>query len=396
MKPDPYHIAQLISKYLRDAITPEEEGVLKRWVSASEANKRLFDRLTDEKQSQDSIAFFETIDVDDAWMRMQGNGKKSSHWAKFFRKAGYAVALVLLFGAVGLWWSGSDLLIGKKHSIDVAKYDRDDVLPGGKKAILLLSDGRKIDLTDGPKQVNEQDGTTIAGENGALKYSSAEQTENKVLYNVLEVPKAGMFDLTLSDGTRVWVNAMSELRFPVHFGKKERRVFLKGEAYFEVAHDAERPFHVEVDGNMIEVLGTNFNVNAYGDGVSTTLVEGAVRVYNALDEKILAPGQEAIVHEDIVIQPANIEKALAWKHGDFYFKRDNIEDIMGQLSRWYDVEVVFKGEYDTRNGYSGAIRRDVKLSEVLEMLSYVSKANFAIEGNTVVVEYRSPYDIESN
>ena len=387
MKPDPYHIAHLISKYLHGTITTLEEEVLQDWMEESDANKQLFDMLTDEEQSQKSMMFFESLDVDRAWKQMTGKNKPKTNWSKILRKMWYAAAAVTLFVLVGLWWSNTDRLIDGMDAVESNQYKDNDVSPGTKKATLLLSDGRTIDLEGNQHSVNEQDGTTIVNEQGELKYLGVDGGVNELIYNVLEVPKAGMFNLTLSDGTKVWVNAMSELRFPVHFGKEERKVFLKGEAYFEVAHEVERPFHVDVNGSIIEVLGTNFNINAYGSVISTTLVEGMVKVSNPSGEKILSPGQEAKVGEDIIVQPANIEKALAWKQGDFYFKSDNINDIMGQLSRWYDVDVVFKGAYPAKKGYSGAIQRDVNISEVLEMIGYVSGAKFTIEDNTVVVRF---------
>src|SRR5690606_9921653 len=157
----------------------------------------------------------------------------------------------------------------------------------------------------------------IVGSEGALTYATSDNRDEHLIYNTLVIPKAGTYQLTLSDGSKIWLNAMSELRFPVHFGDKERVVQLKGEAYFEIAHDASRPFKVEVDGTQVEVLGTHFNINSYTQ-VTATLLQGAISISNPSGAERLIPGQEARVGERITLHNANIEKTIAWKNGDFY------------------------------------------------------------------------------
>src|SRR5690606_12335185 len=162
-------------------------------------------------------------------------------------------------------------------------------------------------------------------------------------------------------------------------------VYLKGEAYFEIAHDASKPFRVEVGGTQVEVLGTHSNINSYTQ-VTATLLEGAINISNPSGAQRLKPGQEARVGEHITLHDANIEKAMAWKNGDFYFKSDDIREIMEQLSRWYDIAVHFENELPLRK-FSGNIQRSVNLSEVLEMLSYVSDAKFEVSGQQVSVRF---------
>src|SRR5690606_18957184 len=158
----------------------------------------------------------------------------------------------------------------------------------------------------------------------------------------LTTPRGGQYQTTLSDGTKVWLNAGSSLRYPLHFPTDKRVVTLEGEAFFEVSHDTKRPFTVRVADTEIEVLGTQFNVNSYRN-VTTTLVAGSVKIANDTGQQLLKPGQEARVEEHITVHAADIDKVTAWKNGYFHFKDDNMMEIMDQLARWYDVDVTYSG-----------------------------------------------------
>ncbi len=387
MASDSYYIAQLIYAYLRDTLTQEEEEVLFRWIAENDKNRQTFELLTDENRSQESLNFLESLDVEAAWQKVQANRKPAIGGTAIVKRTKYVAAVIAFAMLVGAWfvWSGPF----DSETALTAQYQllENDALPGRQRAILHLSDGRSIDLESEQLGVNEQDGTTIRNAQGALTYVGNGGSGAELLYNMVEVPKAGTYYLELADGTRVWMNAMSELKFPVQFGDNQRKVFLKGEAYFEVARHPTTPFIVDVDGKSIEVLGTHFNVNAYGEDVSTTLLEGAVRVSNDTEERVLSPGEMASVGKQITVKQADLKKAIAWKDGEFYFKSDHIGEIMGQVARWYDVGLVFKGAYPAKKGYSGSISRDVNMSQVLEMISYVSGAKFVVEDNKVVIEF---------
>jgi len=190
----------------------------------------------------------------------------------------------------------------------------------------------------------------------------------------------------LSDGTKVWVNAVSQLKFPVQFAGHERRIYLEGEAYFEVAKDAQRPFIVESNGSTIKVIGTHFNVNSYLRSVRTTLLEGKVEVAAGNEKMILFPGEYSASSEEGVKKgKADLKREMAWKNNEFYFKGDNIAQIAAELSRWYDLDVAFIGQISFDKGYSGSIERDVNLSQVLDMLSYVSHLDFDIDGKKLTI-----------
>jgi len=387
MQAKTYYIARLITKYLQGTTLSEDEHKdLQKWLNNNPENKELLESFQESGQVQKELDFIGSLDVEAAWERLQqGQERPGTKWT-ILRYAGYAAAILVI--SVFSWIllrqpSGQP----EKGIQSAAHRYHNDVLPGNNKAKLVLSDGRTVELEDRPDKLAEKDGTRIIGKDGEIRYRNSRPKTQALIYNTLMVPKAGTYRLVLPDGTKIWVNALSELRFPVQFGAEQRKVYLSGEAYFEVAHDAGRPFVVEVNGTTVEVLGTHFNVNSYSKITTTTLLEGAVKVANKTGHQLLVPGQQAEVGESIHIQQANVNKAIAWKSGDFYFKSDTITEIMEELSRWYDVDVRFEGEIPEKKGYSGNIRRDVNLSEVLEMLSYVSGARFDVRGRTISVKF---------
>ena len=250
-------------------------------------------------------------------------------------------------------------------------------MPGSNKAILTLADGSTIILQSAINGIVAQQGNTKISKSadGQLVYKSLNEKPTEVLINSIATPKGGQYQLVLSDGSIVWLNAASSLRFPAAFAGSERKVELSGEAYFEVAKNASMPFKVEVAGKgEVEVLGTHFNVNAYSDEatVNTTLVEGRVKV-KALanrDSRIIAPGEQAQLEGNgriSINKDADTEQAMAWKNGTFNFSHAELGVVMRQLSRWYDVDIKFEGPVSQRQ-FSGEIQRDLKLSQVLKLL----------------------------
>lgn len=383
MKLNQYQVAVLISKYLRNDISEEDRMVLEQWLDEKEENRLLLESFRNgTHEVQHDMDFIRSLDAETAWESFEERVQQR-RWKRMMRYVGYAAAIVVVAG-LAIW----KFLPGSSDADDAqtANVFHNDVAPGSNKAQLTLSDGSTVDLETYINGLQEQDGTAITGSDGQLTYSTPDDAANELIYNTLVIPKAGTYQLTLSDGTKVWLNAMSELRFPVQFGGKERRVFLKGEAYFEVAHDARRPFRVAVNDTEVEVLGTHFNINSYAQ-VTTTLVEGSVKIYKEEEEQLLTPGQEAKVGEHISVYKANMDKVIAWKNGDFYFKSDNMVEIMEQLSRWYDIEVNYRGNIPLNAGYNGSISRNVNLSEVLEMLTFASGALFSIDQKQVSVTF---------
>ncbi|WP_448700662.1 FecR family protein [Mucilaginibacter sp. AW1-3] len=267
-----------------------------------------------------------------------------------------------------------------------------DIAPGGNKAVLTLSSGKQINLSNAQNGQLAKEANVVISKtaDGKLVYKTARQnnpvTENA--YNTLKTPRGGKYDLTLADGTRVWLNAASSITYPSVFNGREREVTITGEAYFEVAHNVAKPFRVRVAGQIIEDLGTHFNINAYADEpvIKATLLEGSIRVSNATGNITLQPGQQAVVqsNQTIVLDPdADTEEAIAWHQGLFKFQDASIQTVMRQLSRWYDVDVSYEGNIPQRQ-FSGKIYRNTSALKVSDILSY-KQIHFRLEGRKIIV-----------
>ncbi|QEH41816.1 FecR family protein [Chitinophaga sp. XS-30] len=297
-----------------------------------------------------------------------------------------AAVLVLMFGVGGYFLFYGD---GQPALAPVTTRYSNDIPPGGNKAILTLADGSTITLDDaGPGALAQQGSTQIVKTGtGSLAYNSV-AGDGVVHYNTLTTPFGGRYQVVLPDGSRVWLNAGSSLRYPTAFAGNSREVELSGEAYFEVTGNAAKPFRVRAqDGTSVEVLGTHFNVSAYaGESQSTTtLLEGAVQVSKGQGNSRLAPGQQAIAGNTVqVLANADINAAVAWKNGLFMFNDADIETIMKQLSRWYDIEVVYEGG-PVKELFNATIPRDVPVSKVFELLELTNLIHFKIDGKKVTV-----------
>ncbi|SIN71069.1 FecR family protein [Chitinophaga niabensis] len=297
-----------------------------------------------------------------------------------------AAAAVLVFISAGLygWLQMRDW----KPAPVIARQN--DVPPGTNKAVLHLADGTVVTLDSAGNQVIRQGGTIINQQNGQLHYKANDPNATTVSFNTLATPRGGQYSVTLPDGSKVWLNSASSLRFPTAFTGLERKVELTGEAYFEVAKNAKQPFKVALeDKTTIEVLGTHFNVNAYKDepAISTTLLEGAVRLTKGKERVTIKPGERAQLQEGgtkFVIDRPDVERVVAWKNGFFQFDGDNITMIMKQLSRWYDIEPVYAGSMSMKD-YSGYISRNSNISEVLKMLELTNEIKCKVEGRKVTV-----------
>jgi ferric-dicitrate binding protein FerR (iron transport regulator) len=275
-----------------------------------------------------------------------------------------------------------------------------DVAPGGNKAILTLADGSKVLLDSAVNgKIIKQSGVMVSkAADGQLVYTIQERVVHgepkKMLTNTVSTPRGGQYQINLPDGTRVWLNAASELKFPLSFaGLKERRVSLTGEAYFEVKKNAAKPFIVASDQQVVQVLGTHFNVNSYKDDANTktTLLEGAVKVQSlkggSPGEAILKPGQQArIGNASSTISVATVDPLaeIAWKKGQFFFENEPIENIMKEVSRWYDVDIVYKDDFAGKTVW-GSVTRYGNVSKVLSILELTGGIHFKIEGRRIIV-----------
>lgn len=328
--------------------------------------------------------------VDEVDMR----GKKPAHLIQLFRKYRVAIAAILiLFISI----SGYFLFIKKGRNESPVSLIKNkgsgakEISPGGNKAMLTLTNGQTIGLDSAANGLLAMQGAAkvIKLANGQLEYHVVNNPNNAISYNIMTTPRGGQYKLRLPDGTDVWLNAASSIRYPTAFVGNQRKVEITGEAYFEVAKNKAMPFFVEIGGAEIEVLGTHFNVNAYADeaSIKTTLLEGSVKVKKGDKEIAIAPGQQAIVSTSGLltkINDADVEEAVAWKDGFFQFHQADIQSIMRQISRWYDVDIKYQGKIPERK-FEGEISRDLNLSQMLHVLD-MSNIDFRLDGRVLIIE----------
>ncbi|HEY8967609.1 MAG TPA: FecR domain-containing protein [Puia sp.] len=384
---------ELIFKELRGEISVEEAVELQIWVSRSEEHRAFYERFTSKEGLYAEILEFyefrenvmEKIGREIPVMRPKVKALFSKRtWA-------YAAAVIGLLLVVG----GGTMLMdhSPKRGTAVVKKaaagSGKEVLPGRNRAVLTLGDGSMVDLDSLGKGAMARDGNAeiIKKDSGQLVYSSLHNAAGAVAYNILTTPRGGQYRVVLPDGSRVWLNAASSLRYPTSFAGNGRVVELKGEAYFEIAKDRNRPFQLRVNDLTVDVLGTSFNVMAYSDepSVRTSLIEGAVRVRSGDTAVTLRSGQEADAKQEglRLVAKADTSAVLAWKNGVFQFDGADIASVMRQVSRWYDVKVVYEGTRPV-NSFSGVIRRSTNLSNLLKILE-LSGVHSRTEGNTVTI-----------
>lgn len=306
----------------------------------------------------------------------------SSRW----RTYAAAAAILLLVLAGGAYWFNS-----RPAATGIAAVQQEpNIAPGGNKAVLTLADGTQVTLDSaGTGTLAQQGGINVLKlDSGQLAYQGMSAQGQAMQYNTLTIPRGGQFRLTLPDGTRVWLNAVSSLTYPVAFNGKDRTVELQGQAYFEIAQQPDKPFRVKVRDMEVQVLGTHFDIMAYADeqAINTTLVEGALLVKQGAVTQRLRPGQQAVRNNaasTLTVQPADVDKVTAWKSGFFEFDDADLPAILRQLSRWYDVEIVNETKGET-GLFWGRINRQLPLASVLKLLAS-NGVHFKINGNKVII-----------
>jgi transmembrane sensor len=393
-----FQIGSLLLKYNQGEITEEEKTILDNWKNASPENDRLIATLTNNEDLQAKLNQLHEIEGtrEDARKRvleMLFPGALVVPMRRatpgIWKTVAAAVAITAVVGT-GAWF-----MLKKDKPKQVATVQpvesgiQNDVTPGGYKAQLVLSDGSTIELDSaGTGKLAQQGNMQVMNADGQLLYKKDAASESKTLYNILKTGRGQMYPVKLSDGSAVWLNSSSSIRFPVAFNEQERRVEITGEAYFEIAHNDRKPFTVSVNGMTVQVVGTVFNINSYTDegSMKTTLLKGGVKVKQGNQQVMIRPGEQAEVIENKIKVKAdvNISKEVAWKNGLFYFKNENVKAIMRQISRWYDVDVVFEGNI-SNSAFSGKIYRNANLSEVLKLLN-VLDVNYKIEGKKLIIK----------
>ena len=388
MKIDKIHfdIAALVGKLLVMGLNTKEQEELDAWLNLSERNRLWFDRVTSTQYKSRKRKDFYAVDVHRGWEMLQyKRGKKAKvvFWMKSWMKYA-AIILTPLLLAAGIW-------LWQQHT--GTKMLTETIKPGSYRATLVLSDGKAVELNEvGEKQLKEKFGSTIDLGINHVGYESKVSEPDSLIYNTLVVPRGGEYSTTLGDGTEVYLNADSRLRFPVSFAGDRREVELQGEAYFKVAHNTQAPFIVKAMGMEVQVLGTEFNISAYpGDAaVQTTLVKGSVRagISEAAEAMVLMPGQQAELlkaTQTMHVKEVDISIATAWKDGRLRFKEKPLGEIMETLSRWYDVDVVFTDDSLKNYGFGCNISRYSNIEPVLKIFEATGTIQIRLTDNNTLM-----------
>jgi transmembrane sensor len=393
-----HKISELIIKHLRGELQGAERTELDTWLASSPENRALYEELTTEETLAKEVK-----DINGIRARILNSIYKQapelSPVIPMYRRKVFkwiAAASVILVMGYGLW-----VMSGKKSTVDSTQTTaatNDVQAPKETRAVITLANEQKVYLDNASNGTIAQENnvSVVKKNNGEIVYNSTVQPlNNSTQYNTLFNPRGSkVISLTLSDGTKVWLNSGSSLRYPASFASSavNREVEITGEAYFEVAHIASKPFHVKKGETDVTVLGTHFNVNAYDDedALRVTLLEGSVKVsrLSTHDSRIIKPGQQAVFnttsHSLLTTSSVDLDEVMAWKNGIFQFgEKVDIGTIMRQISRWYDVDVEYKGEVTQHFG--GAISREVSIAQVLKVMEATGGVKFKVDGKKVIV-----------
>lgn len=385
-----YRIAYLIAGYIRGTITESEHDELDRWVEENDDNMLLFEELTDDKNIEANLEWMDkvatervlTLTKKKVGFNPERNNFKSKRWVY-----NIAASVILLIAAFVIY-----KLINNEPSEQnlITKFDQDEIKPGSNKATLTLNNGSVIDLDSASNGLIKSDDGTIINKykDGEIFYSDSSSSNITASYNTLATPKGGQFKVRLPDGSHVWLNAASSLKYPTSFAAAQRVVELKGEAYFEISKDKIRPFIVKLaDGSDVKVLGTHFNVMAYENEKekAITLLEGRVEITKGNVSQRLIPGQQGRIISDeiLLVNAADTVQVTGWKNGQFIFHDADIQSVMRQVARWYDVDV----NYETSNTqhFNATISREEPVLKLLHILEETGQIHFKTENKTIYV-----------
>ena len=380
-------IVRLLQLYLLGDITEEERQELEDWCEEAPRNRKLFEQICQEDLFSKERYVYEKIHDTKAFSVFEKRVRKVSsrsigNWWK------YAAVLLFPILVVGSW-----KLMHETEQVSIVASSVAPIQPGCSQAVLVLDDGRKVFLKEEEEGVISEDKEiTVTGEKDRLVYTSSEgKNVDEIRFNELEVPRGGEYKVRLADGTLVYLNSATRMKYPVKFDEKERKVYLSGEAYFEVAKDPERPFFVEMEGVEVRVYGTSFNVNTHQEGnIQTVLVKGSigVKVLSSGMESMIRPGQMAEFKQGntkVDVKDVNVAVYTDWKDGIFRFENQRLEDILTVLSNWYDVDVFYQTASVKELHFSGYMERYKDVSVILEAITLSTGVTFSVQGKTIIV-----------
>lgn len=394
----PQRLQYLFHRYVSNELTEEEYWELWKVLHIESMKKNLSTELQwiwEEVKNRPPV--IPIRQWDEKMKSLMEEEKKSSYPEKkeerlTFRIGfmGWAAVIIAILVSAIIFFQYKQHAFNSNTKLLMTSNKPKDILPGSNKAILTLSNGSTIILDSAFNGIISQQGGTVISKtgSGSINYQPSNNHLRERVYNTLSTPRGGQYQITLPDGTRVWLNSASSLYYPTSFTGDNREVRMTGEAYFEVAKDVSKPFVVSVNGMKVDVLGTHFNIMAYDDAkmIKTTLLSGSVSISESGIKKLLVPGEQAEVNKEgkiAIVENANTDAALAWKNNLFWFQDNTIQEVMRQLSRWYDADVIING--DIPEHFTGSVPRNVPVSRVFELLEETGHIRFAIKDNKIIV-----------
>ena len=377
-----FEIADIIVAFIKNEATPRQISVLDDWINESEANKRLFISLLDEVAFEQRLDRSRVLELEDAFGKVRARVRKSKRGYWRYVAVAASVAVVVAIGGIMAYWVG----IPEKQGIVTRQQS---IYVGKRRAFLTLGTGEKVALESQDTLLRGKAMNIRIQENGEVFYEMADSiAPAEVEYNIMETPRGAEFQLVLSDGTKVWLNAGTKLRYPVKFIGKERRVELTGEAYFDVTPDEDVPFVVETSRSAVTVLGTEFCVRDYaGEANLTTLVQGSVSVEDQRGNAyLIRPGQQVnIGKEGSRVLDVETIYFTSWKDGYFIFNEATLSEIMSELSKWYDFDCFFLNPDAGNERLTARLKKYDDISVILDILSRTGNIQFTQKGRAITV-----------
>lgn len=386
MNADNEKIKRIIVKSVLGTLTEEENFVLEEWFQEDDRNRVLYQKFSSTVELKHKYKQYENVDVVEAFRRNQRRLHQNVPNRVMKRILPYAAVVLLLFGGVFCF------LMNRSGEV------REEVLvalsAGWKYAELILANGQKVDLHEGMEMKLRERSSNIQVKGNVVYYEENKDSVTLGEYNMIRTPLGGEYSLTLADGTKVWLNAMSELRYPVAFGGDTREVELKGEAYFEVEKNEDKPFIVKTDEFNVKVLGTSFNISAYLDSPlsHTTLCSGHVRINDRMNpgkEVDILPGEQLLFHRDnreMSVREVDTDVFVSWREGFFQFDNNTVEEVFTILQRWYNIQVFYANVEVRQELFTGKLPRFDNLQIIIDLIERVSDLKIEVRGKMIYID----------
>lgn len=383
------YISRIISASISRELTPEEEKNLQKWLDEDPKHLEIYNKLRKEESLKEKVDFYSDVNVVDAYSSLSKKLEKRRRHRLLFSVMKYASIFVLPLAVIAVlynYFPKKTEMVSEQVSV---------IKAGAQKAHLILADGNRLDISETVVDTTiKEKGADIFSSNNKIKYQASKTRTNIIEYNTLVVPRGGEYILELADGTTIWMNSESKLKYPVKFIGDKRKVYLEGEAYFKVAHNKEKPFVIDVNGSEVNVLGTSFNLRSYKNesNILATLVEGKISLSTTIDKKytslILNPGEQGKVNSNGEISKGKVDVRFftSWKDGRIVFKNQTLGDIMNSIYRWYDIEIFYQNPALKDILYTGNIKRYGDFNDVIKLLELAGVVKFEIKGRTVTVK----------